>query len=240
MNLRLVYILLFFISYTVSSAQNKYPKAFKMLVLKPDTAILEKSLYPETDSIVAGYQQRYYHQIGQMEEVLNFQDFPKELKKSMEKEKPAMIKAIAVMKSKEPEIKQFKYFHTISAFSTEFYNTYFNEYKPIAEVVEWPSQSTELNVLASSAKAQNADYILFFENIHTTIEDEHPLLKLKTSIYSKKENSIIFSEETVGDDVSEGGQWTCDAILHCLLVNGVKTSTELVFPFLIKRQLESK
>lgn len=240
MNPRLIYIFLVFISCSVSSAQNKYPKAFKMLVLKPDTAILEKSLYPETDSIVVGYQQRYYHQIGQMEEVLNFQDFPKELKKSMEKEKPAMIKAIAVMKSKEPEIKLFKYFHTLSAFSTEFYNTYFNEYKQIAEVIEWSSQSTELNALAALAQTQHADYILFFENIHTTIEDKHPLLKLKTSIFSKKENKIIFSEETVGDDASEGGQWTCDPILQCLLVNGVKTSTELVFPFLIKHQLESK
>lgn len=235
----LLCIYLLCIAYTVLSAQNKFPKAFKMLVLKPDTAILEKSLYSEIDSIVMGYQQRYYQQLRQMDELRNFQDFPKELKKSMEKEKPALIKAVEVMKSKEPEIKQFKYYHAISAYSTEFYNTYYNEYKQIAEVLEWPSQSTELSNLARLALSQNADYVLFFENIHTEIKDEWPLLKLKTTIYSKKENKIIFSEETVGDHVSEGGQWTCDAILHCLLVNGVKTSTQLVFPFLIKHRLKN-
>lgn len=237
MNLRLVYFFLLVTSYTGLIAQNRFPKAFKMLVLRPDTAILEKSLYQETDSIVVGYQQRYYYQLGQMEEVLNFQDFPQELKKGMEKEKSAMIKALAMMKSKEPEIKQFKYFHALSAFSTEFYNIYFNEYKQIAEVFEWPNQSVEPSALSATAKAQNADYILFFENIQTTVEGNTLLLKLKTSIFSKKENKIIFSEETIGDDTSEGGQWACDGILHCLLVNGVKTSTELVFPFLIKRQL---
>ena len=233
-------IYLLCLSYTVLSAQNKFPKAFKMLVLKPDTAILEKSLYPETDSIVMGHQQRYYQQLRQMDELMNFQDFPKELKKSMEKEKLALIKAVGVMKSKEPEIKQFKYYYAISAYSTEFYNTYYNEYKQIAEVLEWPNQSTRLSDLSSLAFAQNADYVLFFENIHTEIKEESPLLKLKTTIYSKKENKIIFSEETLGDHLSEGGQWTCDAILHCLLVNGVKTSTELVFPFLIEHRLKNK
>ncbi|WP_421798929.1 hypothetical protein [Haliscomenobacter sp.] len=231
MKQHLLCIYLLCLSWTVLSAQNKFPKAFKMLVLKPDTAILEKSLYPETDSIVMGYKQRYYQQLRQMDELMNFQDFPKELKKSMEKEKTALIKAVEVMKSKEPEIKQFKYFHAISAYSSEFYNTYYNEYKPIAEVLEWPNQSTKLSDLASLAIAQNADYVLFFENIHTEIREEWPLLKLKTTIYSKKESKIIFSEETIGDHLSEGGQWTCDAILHCLFVNGVKTSTELVFPF---------
>jgi hypothetical protein len=105
-----------------------------------------------------------------------------------------------------------------------------------------PNQKTDLIALKTLADTSKADYIVFYRNIHTSDRNGLPILKFTTSLYSKKDNKIILSKETEGDTDSKGDMWTCnmDVMLSCLLINGVRTSTDEVANILRKRQIRQK
>jgi hypothetical protein len=69
-----------------------------------------------------------------------------------------------------------------------------------------------------------------------------PVLKLTTLLYSKKDIKIILSKETEGDTDSRGDMWSCNFnfMLSCLLINGVRTSTDEVANVLRQRQIKTK
>jgi hypothetical protein len=74
-------------------------------------------------------------------------------------------------------------------------------------------------------------------DIHTGME-KPPLLQVTTRLYSHRDNRIILTKTTEGDYSSQGDMWTCaPGTLSCLLINGVRTSTDEVAPELAKRQL---
>ena len=143
------------------------------------------------------------------------------------------------MKAQEDNVKKFKYFQTISQYSTQVYNFYFNEYKPFSTIVELPNQQTDLSRLRKLADTLKADYIVFYNNIHTVNINGLTRLKLTTSLYSKRDDKIILNKETEGDTNSRGDMWTCsmNVTLSCLLINSVRTSTDEVANVLRKRQI---
>ena len=210
---------------------------FKLIVLKPDTAIVDNSLYSGRDSVEAGYLRRYYHAIEQMEGLVNSKYLQSDTSfmRRQEEYKAELVAA----KAAEPEIKKFRYYQTLSTYSTEVYNFYFNEYEPFSKIIELPNQPTDITSLFKLADTSKADYVVFFSNVHSEFKDGLPILKLTTSLYSKKDNKIILTKETEGDVNSRGDMWTCDfnVPLSCLLINGVKTSTDEVAPVIAKRQL---
>ena len=57
--------------------------------------------------------------------------------------------------------------------------------------------------------------------------------------YSKRDNKIILSKETEGDNYSRVDTWTCafNVPLSRLLINGVRTSKEEVALIIAKTQL---
>lgn len=212
---------------------------FKLVVLKPDTAIIDRALYTETDSIQSDYLKRYYSSIDQMEHLINSKKFPDDT--SFKATQERMKLEVATARALEPEIKKFKYYQTLSAYSTEVYNFYFNEYEPFSTIIELPNQKTDLVSLKKLADTSKADYVIFFNNIYTQVKDGLPILKLTTSLYSKKENKIILTKETEGDTSSRGDMWTCGSTtLSCLFINGVRTSTNEVAPVIVKAQLRHK
>jgi len=209
---------------------------FKLVLLKPDTTVIDKSLVGDIDSVQSDYLKRYYYSIHQMEELINSKNVPDDasFKATEEKMKLELVAAKAV----EPEIKRFKYYQTLSSYSTEVYNFYFNEHEPFSSIIELPNQNTDIASLKTLADTSMADYIIFFGNVHTETRDGQPILKLTTSLYSKKENKIILTKETEGDTTSRGDMWTCGGtVLSCLLINGVRTSTDTVAPEIAKRQI---
>ena len=217
-------------------------KPFKLCVIKPDTAIIDKSLFSDRDSIEADNLKSYYSSLKQMEDLLNFKDYSKEMEQSFKETHERLKKQIPLMKAQEENVKKFKYFQTISQYSTQVYNFYFNEYEPFSTVVELPNQKTDLSNLKTLADTSKADYIVFYNNIHTVDKDGLPVLKLTTSLYSKKDNKIILTKETDGDTNSRGDMWTCslNITLSCLLINGVRTSTDEVANVLRERQIRQK
>jgi len=223
------------ISVTSYSQQGKF-NPFKLIVLKPDTAIIDERLYGDIDSVQSSYINRYYHSIQRMEQVANSKNFPEDdsiLKEGQEEIRLELVKA----KADEPEVKKFKYYQTLSAYSTEVYNFYFNEYEPFSTIIQLPNQDIGIASLKRLADTSKADYIVYFSNVHTEVKYEQLFLKLTTSLYSRADNKIILTKETEGDSNSEGGMWTCATYLSCLLINGVKTSTNEVASEIAKRQI---
>ena len=220
----------------VSFGQKGKFKPFKLIVLKPDTAIIDKSLYADIDSVESDYLKRYYSSMQEIEQTVNSNAFQNDtsFKTTIEEMKKELVK----LKAYEPEIKKFKYFHSFSAFSTEVYNFYFNEYEPFSQIIELPNQNIDLASLRKLADSSKADYIVFFTDIHTEERDGLQILKLTSSLYSKKDNKIILKKETEGDRVSRGSMWTCGSIeLSCLLINAVRTSTDEIAPLIAKAQI---
>lgn len=218
-----------------SAGQNGMWKPFKLLVIQPDTASIDDAILSGKDSIVQTQLRRYYAFIDQQERLLKCEGCDSAIKEQVKNDLPRI-------KAQEAEVKKFKYFHLVSSYSSEVYNFYFNEYEPFSTIIQIANRKTDLISLKKLADSSKADYIVFYTNIHSINQQGLPLLKLTTSLYSNKDNKIILKKETLGDANSRGDMWTCsmDVPLSCLLINGVRTSTEKVANVLRKRQIRRK
>lgn len=214
-------------------AQKSPFKPFTLIVLQPDTVIVDKSFNDDIDKMQADYLRQYYTHIQQLEVMVNTRLTTSATDKKM---LAAAKQELADAKASEEKAKQFKYYQVLSSYSVGTYHFYFNEYEPYSTIIELPKQKTAIAALKKLADSAKADYIIFFSNVHTAVKDGSPILKLTTSLYSKKTNTIILQKETEGDTNSEGGQWTCSGLLQCLLVNGVRTSTDAVVPMIAKER----
>ena len=236
-------LITFLVAFSLTSyGQEGRWKPFKLLIIQPDTAIIDQSLFSDRDSVEADNLKSYYSTLKHYEDLLNFKDYPKEMEKSFKETQERLQKEIPLMKAQEVNVKKFKYYQTISQYSTQVYNFYFNEYKPFSTIIEMPNQKTDILSLKNIADTSKADYIVFYSNIHTVDKDALPILKLTTSLYSRKDNKVILSKETEGDTDSRGDMWTCNSNvrLSCLLINGVRTSTDEVASILRQKQIKTK
>ena len=225
-------IVLLVLTITVYGQSGQW-KPFTLIVIQPDTAIINESLQPGKDSIVATQLKRYYRAVETLENLVNCIGCPRD---SGETEQ---LKAeLNLLKAHEPKAKKFRFFHVLSSYSTEVYNFYFNEYEPFSDIIEVPNQRTDLASLKALADSANADYVVFYSNVHTAENEGLPVLELTTSLYSREENKIILNKKTIGDSSSRGSMWTCniDIVLTCLFINGVRTSTTEVAKVLRNRQ----
>jgi len=235
-------MIIFIVVTLISHGQQGMWNPFKLLVIQPDTAIIDQSLYNDRDSIEAANLKSYYSSLKHMEDLLNFKDYSKEMEKSFKETQERLKKEIPLYKAQEEKVKKFKYYQTISQYSAQVYNFYFNEYRPFSTIIELPKQKTDLLSLKMLADTAKADYIIFYNNIRTSNRDGSLILSLTTSLYSKKDNKIILIKKTEGDTDSRGDMWTCNfnIRLSCLLVNGVRTSTDEVATVLRQRQRRTK
>lgn len=221
----------------VSYGQKSAFKEFKLLIIKPDTAIIDSSLQSDTVLIKATYQKRYENALKSLEKSVKSDVYPPGMEQQFKSLKEKQRKELTSLKAIEPEVRQFKYFQLLSAYSAEVYNFYFNEYEPFSTISEIPSQKTDLNALKQLTDTSKADYVIFFSNIRTeSIENVSTLLKVTTSLFSKKDSKVILTQETEGDAFSRGEMWTCQNRLSCLFINSVRTSTKIIAPVIAKRQ----
>jgi hypothetical protein len=208
---------------------------FKLVIIQADTAILDSSLYSGRESMVVKQQKLYYETVKNLEETLGNNDGSKDT--SMTKE---LTNQLAYLKSMENGVKNFKCFHLLSSYSQAVYTFYFNENKPHSTIKELPAQKTDLASLTQLADTSKADYIVFFSNIHSATQKGLPVLKLTTSLFSKKDKKIILSKETEGAADSRGEMWTCDDPVTCIFTNAVKSSTDEVSALIFTRQVKKK
>ena len=224
-----------------STSQNGIWKPFKLIILKPDTAIIDKSLYSDRDSVELAHLKSYYQCTKGNE---NFEkDFQSSGNWTQIKQ---LIHNTSIIELPD-DVRRFKFFQLISEYSSQIYDFYFNKNNPHSEIIELPNQLTDSNALKSLSDTEKADYIVFFKNIYTVIKDDLPLLRLTTCLYSSEENKIILDKQTEGNTTNMGAMtnldesnvmWTCktNIKLDCLLTNGIRTSTHEVSEILRIRQ----
>ena len=80
---KFVFLLLLTVSYTSYGQRGRF-NPFKLIVLQPDTAIIDSSLYGDIDSVQIAYVRHYYSNVKQMEEMISFNHYPPEQAKEFE------------------------------------------------------------------------------------------------------------------------------------------------------------
>ena len=88
-------VLLFLVS-TFSFGQKSEYRPFKMIIVSPDTAVVDNELKNFADTIESNYVKRYYNSMKQMEDFLTFNDYPDDMKKQFEEIQVEFIKEIIV------------------------------------------------------------------------------------------------------------------------------------------------
>jgi len=218
-----------------SSAQTRKFHQFKIVVIKPDTAIIDKSLYSDIDSIEWTQRNRFIKLEAQFDSMLNCKTCDTLFNSPMKV-------GLSNMKAYDLEMKNFKYYQLISFNSVFYYTAYFNDNEASLydTIIELPNQNATIEALRQLANNTNADYVIFFSNIHTEINDKENILKLTTSLYSHKENKIALTKETAGKIKPFGNswEWKCNNKLSMLLINGVKSSTNEIVPEILKREVK--
>jgi len=230
-------IILLTITLTSYGQQGQY-KPFKMVIISVDTALINKSVISFADTIQQQHLKSYYSYLKQLQRSANDTDYPKSLmtekaaKEVRQRSKATLDTALKY----EYKIKQFKYYQTISEYSTQVYQFYFNEYSPLSTFQLIDKAKISLKDLSHITDSLKADYVLGYKNIHTESINGQLIIKLTTVLYSKKDDKILLEKETTGDESSYGDMWTCMNPLSCLFITAVKSSTENVANILRRRQ----
>ena len=225
-------LFLLFIINQLAFGQDGTQRTFKMAVVKPSGAEIEKSLEVFTDSIELTYQNQYFSYKEQLKETLSRDSdfYPEDMRADFEESKKNAKIELKQLDSLESTILNYKYYELLSYYSTSILNMAFNEYEPYSEIYEVKYSEIKDLELSKYAEKNNLDFILIFENIKTTIENGNYKMSSDLKLYSAKEKKIVLENEIYGNTNSYGGMWTCGNPLTCLFITSVKNSLEVLIP----------
>jgi len=217
---------------------------FKLLVLRPDNAIIDKSLNTQKDSF----------ELKQIRSDLECRNISIDSLLTMKKPISPGFEYSSVDLYSLESLKQvfdYKYYYFLSEYSAQSYEFLFNNYQQSngvyamahdATVVEMANQKTDRRSLKLLADSVKADYIVYFKNIRTVSISSSLSLKMSTSLYSRKENKVISSFSTIADNINRGENsgikimWRCITEFSCLLTNSIKGSVERIVETITKLQ----
>lgn len=218
--------------------QDGTQRTFKMAIVKPSGAEIEKSLEVFTDSIELTYQNQYFSYKEQLKETLskdaNF--YPEDMRADFEESKKNAEIELKQLDSLESTILNYKYYELLSYYSTSILNMAFNEYEPYSAIYEIKNSEIKNLELSKYAEKNDLDFIVIFENIKATEENDSYKMSSDLKLYSAKEKKIVLENEVYGSTNSYSGMWTCGNPLTCLFITSVKNSLEVLIPE-IRQQL---
>ena len=235
MKRQIIQILLIFFSLNLFGQEGKL-KSFKLAIEKPNFAKIEKALEYQIDSIEKTYLKEYYTTIKNLEELIQFDDYPEEMKTEFEEAKRESLVQLEYLKNREQEVKEFKYYELMSYYLTSVLNFYFNEYEPYFEIHEIPNfhdDGVNYKVITDSLKV---DYVISFEDIKCFESEGLYQMESRVILYSTAEDKIIINEKVYGNTNSYGDMWTCSEELTCLFITSVRSSIQIISEELMKRQ----
>lgn len=206
-----------------------------MVIVSPDTATIDSGLKTFQDSIEADYIKGYYKSIEQMEQFLNQKD-ESPGKKEMDESKKKIEEILKIKKQSEQYVKRFRYFETISVYSNSVLQMYFNEYPPYSTFQTVRKTDLKSNDLQQIADDFKADYVVTYKDIRTVNDNGRLIMKMTTTLYSRKKSKALWEKTETGDMNSYGDMWTCMNPLSCLLITCVKSSTTDIFETISKAQ----
>lgn len=239
MNRVIVFILLI-IACEGSIAQGHY-NPFKLLIIKPDTAIIDKSLYSMRDSIESERKKAYHFGIQKMEELLAMKDYPKSL--ISDSSYTIMIDKIKAQlkaeKEREGEIMEYKYYECLSWMTWTTLSYYLTAYEPAPLIKEISLNPTKITEIGKVSDSLNTDYIIYFENVKSKKKGKNFVLELTTNLYCRSEKRLLFSMKTIGDVGKQKDNWVCqpkETLLSCLFSNALHKSINLCAMEIVKRE----
>ncbi|MEP7169869.1 MAG: hypothetical protein ABI855_10915 [Bacteroidota bacterium] len=224
----------------ISYGQKGEYKPFNLVIVTPDTAVIDTSIQSCVDSVEQDNLFARSHYAKQMENILKFTDYPADssLRKQLMEEQAAVKAKLDYEKKYRNYGEPFKFYQTISEYSTEDYEAYFNKYPPLSTFQLIPKSNLTLQSLTHIADSLKADYIVGYKNIYIGNEKGNLTIKLTTILYSKKENKLFFEKETITDTKNRGDMqtWICKNQLGSLLILAAGTSSDNVKETLSKLQ----
>lgn len=183
-------IIFFSLFVGLAAAAQKNKDAFTLLVLQPDTAILEGSLQSEIKTVEQDQQDKYHAAIHQMESVINA-GYSKETEKQMSRTCEEIKKTLQQLKEKNPD--QFRYYHLLSSELTEECIRHYAG-NPLVRITEHEFKTADVPKLNDLCNKMNCDYVVFFTDVRGETTGNSPVLKITTSLYSRKDNAVIYSQ----------------------------------------------
>lgn len=233
--MRQILFTLFSLTSILSLGQTGYYRPFKMVIVSPDNANIDSSLKTFQDSIEADYIKGYYKSIKQMELFLNQKDESPD-KKEMDESKKKIEENLKIKEQSEQYVKRFRYFETISLYSNSVLQMYFNEYPPYSTFQTVRKTDLKSNDLKQIADDFKADYVVTYKDIQTVNDNGQLIMKVTTTLYSRKKSKILWEKTGTGDMNSYGDMWACVNPLSCLLITCVKSSTTDIFETISRAQ----
>ena len=247
--MRLIITLILFSIHLTSIGQKGDRTLFTLIVLRPDTAIIDKSFNNQKDSF----------ELHQIKSDLVCRNISIDSLTAIKKSIPSGFKYSSVDLYSLESLKQiidYKYYYFLSEYSTCICDFLFNNYQKSngvyamahdVTVIEMANQKTDVLSLKLFADSLKADYIVYFKNIRTVRIDPLSSLKMSTCIYSTKEDKVIVEKEIEsqsfnGKNASDlsSVMWNCNSNFECLLVNAVRISSDLVVKAIRQRQNTNK
>jgi len=224
----------------VSYGQKSRYKPFKMVIIAPDTAIIHDQLKIFTDTIESGFIDDYYQSMlnfqRDIDEFTNLAASSPDLQAELESQQMELKKVYLQQLLLEPEINKFKYFETVSGYSSYVLQTYFNKDRPHSTFIVVRKDDLGTHKMRKIADKFDAEYVVHYKDIRTVFDDNSLVMKMTTTLYSRPERRTLFETETTGDANSFGELWTCSNPLSCLLVTSVRSSTWEIFQAIGDRQ----
>ena len=242
--MRLIITLILFSIHLTSIGQKGDRTLFTLIVLRPDTAIIDKSFNNQKDSF----------ELHQIKSDLVCRNISIDSLTAIKKSIPSGFKYSSVDLYSLESLKQiidYKYYYFLSEYSAGICEFLFNNYQKSngvyamahdATVLEMANQKTDRRSLKLLADSVEADYIVYFKNIRTVSISSSLSLKMSTSLYCRKENKVISSFSTIGDNINRGENsgikimWRCITEFSCLLTNSIKGSVERIVETITKLQ----
>jgi hypothetical protein len=211
---------------------------FKMGIVKPNTAIVDKSLNHFKDSIELGFVRDYYNSIQQMEERIAFNASAEgERMNELYGDSDSLYKAqLKYLKENKEDILDSKYYEVLSSYATKVYSLYFYASIPVTTVQEIRNvkDASPIHLMDSL----NLDYLLTYENIHTVSVWGDLEMRVTSKLFSLKEGKDIFITNSVVDNLSHGEMWTCDNELLCFMLNSIRKTVDEYSMEIRRRQLQ--
>jgi hypothetical protein len=223
-------------------------KPFSLLIIKPDSAAIFDSLTVFADSIEKKHLAKYYYYINMLESFKEMGD---------EKSREETALQIQALKSREMEAYDFRYYHLVSQLTVFELTTLFNA-NASKENHDSRSAILEADVidrydlftydLKKLTKYYKVDYIITFEDFHTSEKEQKATLTYVITLFSAKKNQVILKKEIEGNTQlnnfkffyqinSPGSKENkfhetavdCDNYLECMIKSAVRFSSEEIF-----------
>jgi hypothetical protein len=209
---------------TVYSQQNNRPAG--ILVINPDTAVINIIWQKNIASLQADFQNEYAYRETQTEMLsASKEPLPDSVKRK--KEKLLFDKNSGILSG--VDIRHFKYYDILSFKVAQALDAELNTRAPYIAIRVTTSGRISTGTIQPLARQANADYVIYFSNIHTGPDALVQELIFNLVLYSAKGNKVIFSKTMAVGDCGAGNNLSCGHSLSCLFSEcGVQSARELI------------